>query len=82
VKVWENAWEEFTPFLRFDPEIRAIIYTTNSIESLNAGSGERSAPGVISRTNKRRSSVSSSPSPAETQLASGVSDGPTAGSQP
>lgn len=36
VKLWENAWEEFTPFLRFDPEIRAIIYTTNSIESLNA----------------------------------------------
>jgi putative transposase len=36
VKLWENAWEEFTPFLRFDQEIRAIIYTTNSIESLNA----------------------------------------------
>ena len=36
VKLWENAWEEFTPFLRFDPEIRTIIYTTNSIESLNA----------------------------------------------
>jgi putative transposase len=36
VKLWEHAWEEFTPFLRFDPEIRAIIYTTNAIESLNA----------------------------------------------
>jgi putative transposase len=36
VKLWENAWEEFTPFLRFDQEIRTIIYTTNSIESLNA----------------------------------------------
>jgi transposase-like protein len=36
VKLWENAWEEFTPFLRFDPEIRAILYTTNAIESLNA----------------------------------------------
>ena len=36
MKLWENAWEEFTPFLRFDPEIRTIIYTTNSIESLNA----------------------------------------------
>ena len=36
VKLWKNAWEEFTPFLRFDQEIRAIIYTTNSIESLNA----------------------------------------------
>ena len=36
VKLWEHAWEEFTPFLRFDPEIRAVIYTTNAIESLNA----------------------------------------------
>jgi putative transposase len=36
VKLWENAWEEFVPFLRFDPEIRAVIYTTNAIESLNA----------------------------------------------
>jgi transposase-like protein len=36
VKLWENAWDEFTPFLRFDPEIRGIIYTTNAIESLNA----------------------------------------------
>lgn len=36
IKLWENAWEEFTPFLRFDPEIRTILYTTNSIESLNA----------------------------------------------
>ena len=36
MKLWENAWEEFTPFLRFDQEIRTVIYTTNSIESLNA----------------------------------------------
>jgi transposase-like protein len=36
VKLWENAWEEFTPFLRFDQEIRTVIYTTNSIDSLNA----------------------------------------------
>jgi transposase-like protein len=36
VKLWENAWEEFTPFLRFDTEIRRIICTTNAIESVNA----------------------------------------------
>jgi hypothetical protein len=36
VKLWENAWEEFTLFLRFDQEIRTIIDTMNSIESLNA----------------------------------------------
>ncbi len=36
VKLWENAWPEFTPFLAFDREIRTIITTTNAIESLNA----------------------------------------------
>jgi len=82
VKVWENAWEEFTPFLRFDPEIRAIIYTTNSIESLNARFRRAVRAQGHFPNEQARSSVSSSPSPAETQLASGVSDGPTAGSQP
>jgi len=36
IKLWENAWPEFTPFLAFDREIRAMITTTNAIESLNA----------------------------------------------
>jgi len=36
VKLWRSAWEEFTPFLGFPPEIRRLIYTTNAIESLNA----------------------------------------------
>ena len=36
VKLWENAWAEFVPFLGFDAEIRTIIYTTNAIESVNA----------------------------------------------
>jgi transposase-like protein len=36
VKLWENAWSEFVPFLGFDPEIRTIIYSTNAIESVNA----------------------------------------------
>jgi len=36
VKLWENAWAEFVPFLNFDPEVRTVIYTTNAIESLNA----------------------------------------------
>lgn len=33
---WENSWGEFVPFLEFPPELRRIVYTTNSIESLNA----------------------------------------------
>jgi len=35
VAAWERAWEEFTPFLAFAPEIRRVIYTTNLIESIN-----------------------------------------------
>jgi putative transposase len=35
VKTFEDAWERFTPFLAFPPELRRVIYTTNSIESLN-----------------------------------------------
>lgn len=35
VMAWRNAWEEFTPFLAFTPEIRKVIYTTNQIESIN-----------------------------------------------
>lgn len=36
VRLWENAWSEFVPFLDYDPEIRRVIYSTNAIESLNA----------------------------------------------
>jgi len=36
IRLWENAWAEFTPFLQFDNEIRTIICTTNAIESINA----------------------------------------------
>ena len=33
---WESAWDEFVPFLESPAELRTIVYTTNSIESLNA----------------------------------------------
>lgn len=36
IKLWENAWAEFVPFLAFDKEIRTVICTTNAIESLNS----------------------------------------------
>ena len=32
---WANSWERFIPFLQFPPMLRKVIYTTNSIESLN-----------------------------------------------
>ena len=35
-QLWENAWTEFVPFLDYDPDVRRVIYSTNSIESLHA----------------------------------------------
>src|SRR4051794_30086214 len=35
-KLWDNAWEEFIPFLDYDIEIRTVLCSTNAIESLNA----------------------------------------------
>ena len=35
VKTFHDAWDRFTPFLAFPPELRRVIYTTNAIESLN-----------------------------------------------
>jgi len=32
---WRNRWNEVIPFMKFSPEIRKAIYTTNAIESLN-----------------------------------------------
>jgi len=34
-KSWRNRWSEVIPFMKFSPEIRKAIYTTNAIESLN-----------------------------------------------
>jgi transposase-like protein len=36
IRLWDNAWSEFIPFLDYDVEIRRVICSTNSIESLNA----------------------------------------------
>ena len=36
IRLWENAWDEFIPFLDYDVEIRSVICSTNAIESLNA----------------------------------------------
>jgi putative transposase len=36
VRLWDNAWSEFIPFLDYDIEIRQVLCSTNAIESLNA----------------------------------------------
>ena len=35
IDVWRRAWNDFTPFLDYPPELRRIVYTTNAIESIN-----------------------------------------------
>jgi putative transposase len=41
IRLWENAWEQFIPFLDYDLEIRTVICSTNAIESLSAGGTSR-----------------------------------------
>ena len=36
IRLWDNAWAEFVPFLTFDTEIRKVVCSTNAIESVNA----------------------------------------------
>ncbi|MEV0726217.1 IS256 family transposase [Micromonospora purpureochromogenes] len=36
IRLWDNAWAEFIPFLDYDVEIRTVICSTNATESLNA----------------------------------------------
>lgn len=36
IRLWDNAWDEFIPFLDYDLEIRTVLCSTNAIESLNA----------------------------------------------
>lgn len=34
-QAWKNNWANIIPFFAYPPEIRKVIYTTNTIESLN-----------------------------------------------
>ena len=36
IRLWENAWSEFVPFLDYNVEIRRVICSTNAVESINA----------------------------------------------
>lgn len=36
IRLWDNPWSEFIPFLDYDVEIRRVICSTNAIEFLNA----------------------------------------------
>ena len=34
-KTWRDVWEHVIPFLAFPPEVRRVVYTTNTIEALH-----------------------------------------------
>ena len=34
-KTWREAWEHVIPFLAFPPDVRPVVYTTNTIEALH-----------------------------------------------
>ena len=36
-KIWRNNWENIIPFFGYPEPIRKVIYTTNAVESINAG---------------------------------------------
>jgi putative transposase len=38
VRLWDNAWQEFIPFLDYNIEIRRVLCSTNAIECFNARS--------------------------------------------
>lgn len=36
MRLWENAWAEFVPFLVFDTEVRRVVCFINGAEAVNA----------------------------------------------
>jgi putative transposase len=52
VRLWENAWAEFVPFLAFDAEIRRLVCSISAIESSTPESAARWRPLDISPTNR------------------------------
>jgi transposase-like protein len=50
VRLWENAWSEFVPFLTFDVEIHRVVCSTNAIWVFGSrGRSGRCFPGRRSR---------------------------------
>jgi putative transposase len=49
VQSWRRAWSEVIPFYAFPADVRRILYTTNSIEALNAEPCEPAAISPMTR---------------------------------
>jgi putative transposase len=82
IRLWDNAWAEFVPFLRSGREIRTVICTTNAIESINARCGAPSTPAATSPPSGPLSSACTWRSRAWTPPGRAASGGPTGGRLP
>ncbi len=49
IRLWENAWAEFVPFLRFDRDIRTVICTTDENVNPRAWTGPGFGQGQLAR---------------------------------
>lgn len=58
IRLWENAWAEFVPFLDHSLEIRKIICSTNAVESLHDGCAGPPWLEATSPPNRQRSNAS------------------------
>jgi Transposase, Mutator family len=47
IRLWENAWAEFVPFLTFPVEIRTILYSTDEIVNLGGLGFPRNRGGLL-----------------------------------
>ena len=54
IRLWDNAWEEFIPFLDYDVEIRTVLCSTNPIVIWTPATAGRSRPEATSRPSKPR----------------------------
>ena len=67
MRLWENAWAEFVPFLDYSPEIRKVIYShERDREPQRPLPPRASGPAATSPTSRPRSSASTSPCAAST----------------
>jgi putative transposase len=56
VAAWRRAWTHVIPFFAFPPEVRRVIYTTNTLESVHARLRKIIKTVATSRTTRRRRS--------------------------
>jgi len=49
IRSWKNKWEHLSTYFEFAPQIRKLIYTTNSVEALHRGFRRLLKPKVFSR---------------------------------